>query len=244
MVVWLERFAASFLDKIHALTELEKRDLVKFGICKEEKIEVISSGLELDFFRKDEVLKKDQRKPLCVAMAGRLEPVKRPQDFVEAAVLVLQKNKDLRFLVVGDGSLMPVLRKRVQELNLQGYIAFLGWREDIISILSEVDIFVLPSLNEAVGRSALEAQALGVPVVATKVGGIPEIVQDGRTGILINPKDPQRLAEAIIFLSENEEKREQMSEAAKKWVDEKFSDRLMVEKFAKLYKQMNGANVS
>ena len=107
-------------------------------------------------------------------------------------------------------------------------LIFTGWREDIPEILSVLDIVVVPSLNEAVGRILIEAGACGKPVVATRVGGIPEVVQDNQTGILVPPKDAYELARAVISLLEDKNKRQKMGETAKNWVDDKFSASRMV----------------
>jgi glycosyltransferase involved in cell wall biosynthesis len=245
LVVAAEKFAARFCDKIHALTELEKKELIDFKICAPEKIEVIYSGVELDALRvfqytvqhmKDE--QSGSQKRFTVGMVGRLEAVKGPQYFIEAAKCVLEKLKNVKFLVVGDGSMRKGLESLVRALGISEHVVFTGWAEDVGCVLYTLDILVLPSLNEAVGRSVLEAQAVGVPVVATKVGGVSEVVKDGVTGILVPARDAHALAGAILLLLNDDSKREGMSEAACGWVDEKFSDGLMAKHFEELYERM------
>lgn len=244
-IVCAERFAALFCDRIHALTELEKKDMLLFKICPQEKLEVIYSGVEVGFSRpsqhlvdniKTELSAKD--KMYFVGMVGRLEPIKGVSYFIEAAKMVTQELDNVEFLIVGDGSLKEDLKKMAESLGLSANLAFMGWREDVNTILFTLDLLVLSSLNEAVGRCVLEAQAVGVPVVATRVGGVPEVVLDGVTGMLVPPKDPKKLAEAILFLLKADDKRRQMSEAGRGWVDEKFSDRVMVQKFEEMYKKL------
>ncbi|MBI5873348.1 MAG: glycosyltransferase family 4 protein [Candidatus Omnitrophica bacterium] len=243
-VVWAEKIASLFCDKIHALTELEKKDLILFNICPEYKIEVIYSGVDLDLLRPSQQILDNFKqgpskdKTYQVGMVGRLEPVKGPRYFIDAAEIVLKQKSNVKFMVVGDGVLKDALQKRVMDSGLAEKIIFTGWREDVNSILFTLDILVLPSLNEAVGRSALEAQGLGVPVVAANVGGLPEVVKDGVTGFLVEPKDPAALAGALIKLLNDDNKRREMGQAARGWVDEKFSDRVMVEKFEGLYKKL------
>jgi glycosyltransferase involved in cell wall biosynthesis len=245
LTVWAERVAALFCDKIHALTELEKKDLLSFKICPEVKIEVISSGVELDFLRPSQAdidklknVARSETKFLKVGFIGRLEPVKGPKFFIEAAKSILTQRQNVRFILIGDGSLKEGLRRDTACAGLKEYFDFAGWKEDVRPDLWTMDLVVLPSINEAVGRSALEAQAAGVPVVATKVGGIPETVKDGVTGILVESNNADALAVAILLLLDDEKKRKEMGEAARGWVDEKFSDRLMVEKFADLYREL------
>jgi glycosyltransferase involved in cell wall biosynthesis len=251
MVVCAEKFAALFCDRIHALTELEKKDFLSFYICFASKIEVISSGVELDALRptqrlingmKNEFLEGE--KIYLVGMVGRLEPVKGPVYFIEAAKLVLRKKKNVKFYVVGEGSLRGALEKEVREAGIEERFIFTGWKEDVSAILFTLDLLVLPSLNEAVGRSALEAQAAGVPVVATRVGGVSEVIKDGVTGVLVEPKSAPALASAILSLLNDEAKRISMGEAGRGWVDERFSDRTMADKFKQLYSDLMKCNSS
>lgn len=243
-VVWAEKIASLFCDKIHVLTELEKKDLIFFNICPESKIEVIYSGVDLDLLRPSHQILDNYKqgsskdKTYQVGMVGRLEPVKGPQYFIDAAEIVLKQKSNVKFIVVGDGVLKDGLQQKVSDAGLAEKIIFTGWIEDVNAVLFTLDILVLPSLNEAVGRSALEAQGLGVPVVASNVGGLPEVVKDGVTGFLVAPKDPAALADAITKLLNDDNKRREMGQAARGWVDEKFSDRVMVEKFDELYRKL------
>ena len=244
-VVILERFIAYFTNKVIVFTELERKDLVAFKVTKPEKIVVINSGLELENYRevvidahgqRDEL--RTERDKTMVGMIGRLEPVKGPEYLVEAAKLVIERFPKVKFLIVGEGSLRNKLELQCKKMDILDKIVFAGWREDIPKILSILDILVLPSLNEAVGRILIEAGACGVPVVVTDVGGVPEIVNDNQTGILVPPRDSYSLAQAIILLLKNKEKRKKMGEAAKNWIDDKFSAYRMVESIANLYSGM------
>ena len=245
MVVILERFMTHFTDKIIALTELEKKDLVAFKVTQPEKIIVINSGLELDNYRKPIIDVQDKRSELkieqnmsVVGMISRLEPVKGPEYLVQAARLVIEGVPRVKFLIVGEGSLRNKLESQCKKMGILDKFIFAGWREDISQILCVLDILVLSSLNEAVGKVLIEAGACGVPVVATRVGGVPEIVKDNQTGILVPPKDADSLAQAIILLLEDRERRQNMGETAKKWVDDKFSAHRMVERISSLYSDM------
>ncbi|HLD40573.1 MAG TPA: glycosyltransferase family 4 protein [Candidatus Omnitrophota bacterium] len=243
LVVWLERFADCFTDRTIVLTELEKKDLIAYGVSKKEKIFVVPSGLELEEYSKGKADIAAKRQELgvsdaneaVVAMIGRLEPVKGPGYFIEAAGLVLKEFPAVRFLLAGDGSLKERLKRRSEELGIGDRIVFLGWREDVPEILSAVDILALPSLNEAVGRVILEAGCLGVPAVASRTGGVPEIIRDGSTGILVSPGSARELAEGILLLFRDKEKRRAMGQAAKEWVSGEFSAGNMVKQIEGLY---------
>jgi glycosyltransferase involved in cell wall biosynthesis len=245
LVVIVERFIAYFTDTINALTELEKQDLTAYKVAQPAKVVVINSGLELERYRGisiDTGKKRNELRvgqdTLLVGMIGRLEPVKGPEYFIEAAHFITEKFTEVRFIVAGDGALRNELEFRCKKLNIFDKLIFTGWREDIPEILSVLDILVVPSLNEAVGRILIEAGACGKPVVATRVGGIPEVVKDNQTGILVPPKDAYALARAVISLLEDKNKRQRMGETAKNWVDDKFSASRMVKGFSDLYDEM------
>ena len=251
IILVLERTISVITNRVVTLTELAKRDYLRFDVAPKENIRVINSGLELADYRKVDVDKGRKRDELgagqdtiLVGMIGRLEPVKGPEYFIEGARLVidsLSKGHEwqgLKFLIVGDGSLRNILENRCSELGISDKVIFTGWREDIPEILSILDILVLPSLNEAVGRILIEAGASGIPVVAAKVGGVPEIVKDNETGVLVQPKDPDSMAQGIMDLLEDKDKRLRMGEASKKWIDDKFSAETMVKAFSDLYKEL------
>lgn len=245
LVIMLERFMARFTDKFIVLTELEKNDLSVYKVTQPAKVVVINSGLELNKYQNVNINKAGKKKELqleenelVVGMISRLEPIKGPEYLVEAAKSVIANMSGIKFLIVGEGSLKAKLTGRCRELGMADKFVFTGWREDIPEILSLLDILVLPSLNEAVGRVLIEAGAAGIPVVATKVGGIPEIIKDQETGLLVPPQDIDSLTKAIIFLAENKERRKSLGEAARKWIDEKFSADNMVANITNLYLQM------
>lgn len=245
LVILAERILSRYTSLFVALSNLEKRELIEYAVAPEEKIRVVNSGLDLEFKnigQDDAFLRKrsfgfdsNQR---VVGMVSRLEPIKGPEYFIESIPQIIKKSIDTAFLVVGEGSLRKKLEKRAKELGLKDRITFLGWREDILKIIAFLDILVQPSLNEAIGRVLLEAQGLGIPVVATSVGGIPEIVRDGVTGILVPPKDSERLAEAVSGLLLDEEKRSGMSRKSKEWVDEKFSAQRMLKDIDTIYQEI------
>ncbi len=248
-VVLIERFLALFTTKFIALTELEREDLVAYKVAKHEKITVINSGLELDIYKK--VTKRDEKKRkelglgpeiAVVGMVGRLEPIKNPRCLIEAAKLIAEDYTDVKFLVIGEGSLRPGLEARCKKLGIWDKFKFLGWREDVPEIISVLDLLILPSLNEAVGRVIIEAAACSVPTIASNVGGIPEVIKDNQTGLLVPPRNVKVLASAVTALLKDKEVRQVLGEEAKKWVDYKFSAEFMVERIVKLYEEL--VNVS
>jgi len=244
IIIAIERHLCRFTDKIICLTQLEKKDFIKFKVASQDKLALIPQGLELDEY-KDATFDKDKLKknlglPLnedVVGYIGRLEPIKG-LDYLIAAVKLI--NNNVKFLIVGDGSLRERLGQKVKALGLSEKFIFTGWRSDIAQLLFLMDLLVLPSLNEAVGISLIQAQAMGVPVVASNVGGIPEIIRDNFTGILVPPANPQALAKAIAGLLNDKQKRLGMSKEAKAWIKGKFRVEDMINRISGLYQELAG----
>ena len=131
---------------------------------------------------------------------GRFVPYKGYPDLLEAAQLVNRTLPDLHWLFVGDGELRETLQQRRAQLGLNGHVHFPGWREDTSDLLALCDVFVLPSHGEHFGRVLIEAMAMAKAVVATSSGAVPEIVEDGETGVLVPPGKPTALGQAITSL--------------------------------------------
>lgn len=243
--VLLERAAARMTDKIIALTESEKRDYLSFQIADEGQLAVIHSGVELRKFKgllleEKQQLKKELGIPqnaLVVGTAGRLVTVKGPQFLMEAAQLVISSHPQTIFVFSGGGPLRPHLEKKALETGIQDHVLFLGWRKDVARIMAIYDVFVLPSLNEGMGRALVEAMALGKPIVASNTGGIPDLVTHGENGFLVPPANPKELAKYIRILVDDEEKREKMGRAGKE-IAVSFSSDEMIQKIDNLYTEL------
>ncbi|MFQ6083735.1 MAG: glycosyltransferase family 4 protein [Candidatus Aminicenantia bacterium] len=243
--IFLEKIASYITDKIVALTNREKEDHILFKIANEDKFVVINSGVEINKFKELPFDEKQNFKralgipenSLIVGTVGRLVPVKGPEFLIEAAKYIISKYSDTFFIFTGDGYLKQNLERKAFEIGIKKNIIFLGWRNDVAKIISIYDIFVLPSLNEGMGRVLVEAMAIGKPIVASNVGGIPDLVTHGKNGFLVSPKNPEELAKYIQILIEDKEKRESMGQAGKE-IALNFSKEIMVEKIAKLYKEL------
>ncbi|UCE22866.1 MAG: glycosyltransferase family 4 protein [Candidatus Aminicenantes bacterium] len=243
--ILLEKLANRMTDRIVALTHREKADYISYRTCPEEKLTVIPSGIELNKFREytpsnKTKLKKEIGLPensFVVGTAGRLVPVKGPEFLINASQTIIPKHPNTCFLFAGDGPLKEDLQKKANEAGGEKNIFFLGWRDDIEHILSIFDVFCLPSLNEGMGRVLVEAMAHGIPIVASDVGGIPDLVTHGKNGFLVPPKNPEELAKHIQILIEDEAKRKKMGEAGKKMA-QKFSHESMVKNIAALYEEL------
>ncbi len=148
--------------------------------------------------------------------------------------------RSVRFLMVGDGPQRDILVSQAGDLGVGERFSFLGFRGDVPRLLSASDLLAMPSRNEGLGMSILEAMALSLPVVASRVGGIPEVVTDDVTGILVSPEQPDELARACLALLEDRGRAREMGRAGRKAVEERFSIELSVERTARLYLDLMG----
>lgn len=160
---------------------------------------------------------------LLVGTVGRLSPVKAHADLLRAARLILQEVRDARFLIVGDGPLERELRALAARLGLEDACLFAGRRDDTCDLVAAMDIFVLPSLHEGIPMALLEAMAIGTPVVATAVGGVPEVVTDRVSGVLVEPRDERALADACLELARDRHAAQALAACARRRVETRFS---------------------
>jgi glycosyltransferase involved in cell wall biosynthesis len=172
-------------------------------------------------------------------MLGRLDPQKRPDIAVRALAALRPTHPDASLWIVGDGSWRGELEALVADLDLSGSVRFLGPRKDVPALLSEAACFVLTSDYEGCPLSVLEAMAAGVPVVATAVGGVPELVVDGETGLLVGPRAPDEVAEAVGQLFDNPAVARTMGAAGRARVREQFTLERMVAALDELYREVS-----
>ncbi|NOX63173.1 MAG: glycosyltransferase family 4 protein [Chloroflexi bacterium] len=174
-----------------------------------------------------------------IAIFGRLEPVKGHRDFLRAARRMLERRDDLRFWVVGEGSLEPVLRRQVQELGIAHRVDFLGYQNDVAPLMAASDLVLMPSRHESFGIVLIEAMSLGKPVIASAAGGIPEVVLDGASGYLVPPGDPDQLSRRVLEMLSNPGHAQQIGLAGRERVHREFTVEQMVEQMAALYHQVD-----
>lgn len=240
----LDRLLKPFAIKIIAIS---KAVASRFSWMKNQgKIAIIHNGLDLKAFnsfsnlvkvRKAFSLKKND---IVIGTVAMLQPKKGIHILLQAVPLIREDFPQAKFLIVGDDTdskkhYLQQLRAMTHHFREDKNITFAGFRKDIPELMSALDIFVLPSLIEPFGRVLLEAMAAAKAVVASKVGGIPEIVADEETGILVLPGDSKKLADAIIRLIQDSSLREQMGRKGRKRVEELFSIEKNVELTEQLY---------
>jgi glycosyltransferase involved in cell wall biosynthesis len=169
---------------------------------------------------------------------GALVPHKGQRHLIDAAAIVVRQVPEVQFLILGEGELHATLERQIHHHHLERHVHLLGFRLDPLSVLKGFDVFVMSSVTEGLGTSTLDAMAASKAVVATRAGGLPEIVQHERTGLLVPPRDDRALAEAMLRLLKDQPLRQRMGTAGRARVSERFTAERMVEQTAAVYAQV------
>lgn len=237
---WLERRAIKRVDGIIFVSEGQRKRLEKFGI-KGRRNWVVHNAISVNSIgptdRGKEIFKDfgipgDEK---VVVSAGRLSPEKGHRFLVEAIGMLQESIKNTRFVFCGDGPCRQDLENQSKNLGISDICHFVGFRRDLKEIFQAMDLMVLPSLTEGLPNVVLEAFACSKPVVATRVGGVPEIVEDGVNGVLVLPERPDLLAEAIKDYLADPEKSRMMGEAGYHKVRKDFTLEAQTEKLERIY---------
>ncbi len=199
--------------------------------CGDPNAKVIYPGIDVNEF----LLDRTPGQHVILGTACRLEPVKGVATLIEAIAILAARDPSIRLEVAGDGSLRAGLEEQAARLRVSENISFLGWRRDMTSVLQSWSVFIQPSLDEGFGVAVLEAMASGLPVIASDVGGLRELVQNGKTGFLAPLDAPAVLAAKIRLLLDDPEMRARMGAAGRRLAEERFSLAVMVKKTADLY---------
>jgi glycosyltransferase involved in cell wall biosynthesis len=241
LFVWLERWAAGFTDQLIALTSAEEADQLHFGVAPVAKFVVIHSGVDFAPFHRPGPDRLAVRQALgipagglVIGTLGRLTAIKGQADLVQAFAQVRRQVEEAWLLLVGEGEEGAVLRALARQLGVEERVVFAGWRGEVPAALRAMDIFAFPSLNEGMGKALVEAMYAGLPVVATRVGGVPELIGEGTEGLLVPPREPAMLAAALLELAGDEGRRRVLGEAAAHKA-QRYSVESMIEKLEALY---------
>jgi glycosyltransferase involved in cell wall biosynthesis len=198
-----------------------------------EKITVVHDGVNLGYIDRQPIVDAHaafwlpKGSPL-VGNVAALVPHKGQRHLVGAAARVVRELPDTRFLVVGEGELRESLERQIKDLGLERHVTLAGFRADALGLIKSFDLFVMSSVTEGLGSAVLEAMACRRAVVATRAGGLPEAIEDERTGLLVAPHDEAAMAEAILRLLRNAPERGAMGDAGRRRVEEAFSVDRMV----------------
>jgi glycosyltransferase involved in cell wall biosynthesis len=238
----LERFLAGFSHMVLPVSQTEARQAVSLGILPLVKIRPVYPGIDTACSPlKPEVTERLHSrigwKPgdRLIGTVGRLARQKAPMDLVKAASLIREQCRNVHVVFVGDGPLRPQVEEEIQRLGLKACVHILGFCTEIDSLLSMLDIFVLPSLYEGQPISIMEAMRNAIPVVAADVNGVGELVQHDQTGMLISPSRPEQLAKTVLELLNDPARRERLAQAGRSHLEKYYSVQGMVEKIQHAY---------
>ncbi len=246
----IERNLAKKSDAIIAISNIQKEELVKtHKICKADKMHVIPLGFDLEPFHQKRINSRTSEREkwklaeddVAIAIIGRLAPVKNHSFFFDVITEVLSKTtKSVKVFVVGDGAEREKIVLRAKEINKShnNRITLTSWISDIGEFNSAMDIVCLTSNNEGTPVSLIEAQAGGVPVVSTDVGGVRDVVLNGDTGFVVAVNDQESYVNRMLELIEDENKREKMSQNGWTFVQDKFHYKTLARNMDILYKDL------
>jgi glycosyltransferase involved in cell wall biosynthesis/protein-tyrosine-phosphatase len=225
----LDRLMLLFFTDLVVAVSRGMADTLRKSGYRPTSVTQIHNGIDLSAIaprrRADQVRRELGIPPqaFVIGTAGRLSPVKGHAALLRAARLIQERQPDAIFLIVGGGPLAEELRRQAARLGIDGACVFPGAREDVHDLIAAMDLFVLPSLSEGIPMAVLEAMALGTPVVASAVGGVPEVIQDRVNGLLVPPGDERRLADACVELARDPASAQMLVARARRTVEERFS---------------------
>lgn len=230
--------------RVVTVSEYVRTYLIKEKGIPAAKVIAIPTGIDLEKFDPDktpDTLRAGlglKGGALIVGTVAILRRKKGHHVLLDAIPRVLAAVPEAVFVFAGNGPQMENIEARIKELGIENSVLLLGLRSDVPSVIKGLDIFVLPTLQEALGTSILEASAMGIPVIATRVGGVPEAVIEGKTGILVEPQDSAGLADAIIRLLKDAPLRERMGKEGRRAAVENYSTDIMSKRMKSLYAEL------
>ncbi len=227
----LARATANWTDSYISVSEKGKELMLRKKWIKKDKVMVIANGIDINWA----TCQRLKTLPHKVGMIAAFNQFKAQKELVLAATRILKKFPEAKFILVGEGKTKRYVIKLIKNLGLKNNFDLIGYTKDVRQILAQLSVFVLTTNTEGLPVTILEAMAFGLPVVASNVGGIPELVEDRITGILVRPGCPEELAEAIIELLASPEKAKRMGEMGRLRVQKLFTIEPMMQKLESHY---------
>jgi glycosyltransferase involved in cell wall biosynthesis len=241
----LERMLARLTDRIVTLSPALKADLIEMGIAGPEKIDIVPLGMDLDPLVRCSARREELRSELgippgkaLIGIVGRMVPIKNHRLFLEAARSMVNSGNPAHFAIIGDGELRETLRAAAASMGIADRVHFLGWRQEMPPVYAALDALALTSDNEGTPVAVIEAMAAGVPVAATAVGGVPDIIRNGETGWLVPPGDAPALYCAWREALRRDDRVETIVLRARREAVERFGQEQMLIKMADLYRRL------
>ncbi|KYF79252.1 glycosyltransferase [Sorangium cellulosum] len=242
--VLVNRLAAALTDRVVAVSDDARAVAIEVERVDPAKVVTILNGVDTDVFRPGEA--GAARARLGVPAAGyhvgcvaRLSPEKDHATLLAAFARLREVRADAHLTLIGDGPVRPALEQQAARLGLEGAVTFTGTRGDVAELLPAFDVFALASLTEGISLTLIEAASAGLPIVATRVGGNPEIVQEGETGLLVSPGAPETLAAALEAVAVREDRAE-MGMRGRARMIERFGMDRMIRAYEDLYAEVLG----
>lgn len=228
----IERNAYQSANKIITISDSFHTPLMEYG-ARKEQLTTVYSGIDFQIIEKQSSTESESSK-MIITCISRLSPRKGHKFLFEALEMIKRGIGNVEVWIVGDGEMRSELERLKDELELD-FVKFLGMRTDIPNILSQSDIFVLPTINDNFPISIVEAMFAEQAIITTNCGGIPEMIQHGKTGLLTEPGNAEEIAISLLLLLNNEEIRRNFAQQAKKFANEHFTSKQMVEKIISIY---------
>lgn len=245
MYTAIEKVAAPFCDKILCISDAEKQSALKKRICKEDKLQVIFNGVDIETYESSEhgkVKRADLNIPedaFVVGMVGRISPQKAPDVFVKMAKIVRDKIPNAHFIIVGNGNQEAEVRKYAEDNGFSDRLHITGWVDDSMSYVELFDIACLLSRWEGFGLALPEYMMAGKPIVASKVDAIPNIIQDGKNGLLVEVDDDIGASKAVLRIYREDELRNRLVAQGMEDVHKKFNARRVSEEHEMLFENIH-----
>jgi glycosyltransferase involved in cell wall biosynthesis len=242
---WINRLTAPLDNHVIAVCELARRLEIERSNVSPEKVTTIYNGININEFLSSVKTSSELRLSLGLAptdfviiSTGRFHLQKDYPTLLRAIESLVSDYPSIKLLLVGDGSLRPSLEGIVRNYGLSAHVVFTGQRDDVPAILRTADLYISSSLWEGTSISILEAMASALPVIATDVGGTPELIQSGVSGILIPPGNPSAIAQAIVYIYNHPNERKTLATQARERAIQNFSNTVMAKKVESLYLQL------
>ena len=230
------------VDHIIAISQKVRKVLIQDGIPP-EKISIAHSGVDIDRFKgvQGDYIVREFSVPPGAPILGNVAYLvehKGQKYLIQAMTEVVKKYPNTRLFILGEGRLEKELNELTRELNLGKNIIFTGFRKDVGAFLNIINLLIVSSVEEGLNSTILDALSLEIPVVATDAGGIPEIINNRDTGILVSPGDPAALASGILWMLSNPDQAKALAKKGRKKVIKQFSNKVMVEKNIRIYQKL------
>jgi len=236
----LDRMVLKKFNALAAVSDAVAHRLLAFGVPT-EKIKTIANGIDVTAFERAQplpLLKAEDG--TVVGIVARLDLQKGFEYLLRAARDLCKTTPDLKIVIVGEGPDREKIEEMIEQYGLQSNVILAGQQSNMPAVYAAMDIFVLPSLNEGLPMTVLEAMAASKPVIATKVGAIGSVIKDGENGLLVNAKDSEGLRNAIASLLSDPERRQRLGDQAHAWVSQNYTSEAMALKYREMYEEVLG----